>query len=41
VDAPPHGKDKYHSHTDDEYLNGHPRDKPLESHFADTSEIKI
>ena len=34
ADAPPHGKDKYHSHADD-YPNGHPRDKPLESLFAD------
>ena len=33
ADAPPHGKGTYHNFKDD-YPNGHPSDKPLESLFA-------
>ena len=33
-DAPPHGRPKYHSY-DDEYPDGHSRDKPLEILFSE------
>lgn len=33
-DAPPHGRERYHSHADT-YVNGHPSDRPLQELFGE------
>ena len=40
ADAPPHGKERYHNHGDN-YPNGHPRDKPLETLFREMHQKKL
>lgn len=40
-DAPPHGKERYHGSHQDDYPNGHPRDKPLEELFKEIHQKKL